>query len=290
MKFRLIHQEKQWFDVRTLCRTMGVSQAGYWAWVRRKPKARDYADALLLADIRRVHTGKRRVYGSPRIHAHLKREGHRCGRKQIERLMRDNGISARQNPKHKPTTTDSNHSHPVADNILGRQFQRDHVNKVWVADITYIRTAAGWLYLVAVMDLCSHRIVGWAMSDKVDRYLPLRALHMALQRRRRPRGLLHHSDLGSQYASKAYRATLKQHGLVCSMSRKGNCWDNAPMESWFHTLKVELVQGRIFNTRRQATSELFEYVEVFYNRQRAHTSLGGLTPSEFEEMNLWKEA
>ena len=290
MKFRFIQQEHRWYSVDGLCRAMGVTRGGYWSWVRRRPGPRQLADVALLADISRIHKGKRRVYGSPRVHDHLMKEGTRCGRKRVERLMRENGVRAKQSKKFKPRTTDSKHSLPVAPNILNRQFRRDRPNDAWVADITYIPTEEGWLYLAAIMDLFSRRIVGWAMGDQIDRHLALRALRMAVQQRRPPQGLIHHSDRGGQYASCDYQKELAKHGMICSMSRKGNCWDNAPMESWFHTLKSELVQDKPFSTQREAIAAIFDYMELFYNRQRIHTALGGLTPSEIEEVLLRRGA
>jgi putative transposase len=286
MKFRFIHQEERWHSVDVLCRAMGVTRGGYWSWVRRRPGLRQQADVLLLADIRRIHGEKRRVYGSPRIHRQLGQEGTYCSRKRVERLMRDNGIRAKQVRKFKPKTTDTDPNLPVAPNILNRQFVRQRPDEVWVGDMTCIATEEGWLYLAALMDLYSRRIVGWAMGDRIDRSLPLRALHMAAQRRRPPPGLLHHSDRGSQYASADYQAALKHYGMVASMSRKGNCWDNAPMESWFHTLKAELVQDEVYRSRREAMAAVFEYMEVFYNGQRIHSGLGGSTPSEIEKLVL----
>ena len=289
MKFLFIQQEQRWFGVDAMCQAMGVTRGGYWSWVRRKPSARQQGDAVLLSDIRRVHKDNRRVYGSPRIHDVLGKEGVHCGRKRVERLMRENSLRAKQGKKYKPLTTDSQHDLPVAPNILNRQFKRQCPNEVWVADITYIATQEGWLYLAAVLDLFSRRIVGWAMDERMTQELPLRALHMAAQRRRPPRGLLHHSDRGSQYASAAYQQALKEYGMVCSMSRKGNCWDNAVMESWFHTLKVELVEDQPFSTRREAMAAIFEYMEVFYNRQRI-CSVIGRSPSAFEEIIRRQEA
>jgi transposase InsO family protein len=290
MKFRFIQQERRWYGVDALCRAMGVSRGGYWSWVRRRPGPRQQADVILLADIRKIHAGKRRVYGSPRVHEHLEKQGVRCGRKRIERLMRENGIRAKQGKKFKPITTDSKHGLPVAPNILNRQFHRERPNEVWVADITYIPTEEGWMYLAVIMDLFSRRIVGWAMGDRLSRHLALRAFDMAVQRRHPPRGLIHHSDRGSQYASRDYQKRLKKYGMICSMSRKGCCYDNAPMESWFHSLKVELVQDEKFRTRREAMAAIFEYMEVFYDRQRIHTALGGLTPAEIEELALRRGA
>jgi putative transposase len=290
MKFRFIHQEERWYGVDALCRAMGVTRGGYWSWVRRRPGKRQLANAVLLAEILQIHKGKRQVYGSPRVHEHLQKKGTRCGRKRVERLMRENAIKAKQSKKYKPTTTDSNHDFPVAPNLLNRQFHRDRPNEAWVADLTYVPTEEGWLYLAAIMDLFSRRIVGWAMGERISRDLPLRALHMAVQRRHPPRGLLHHSDRGSQYASTDYQKALKTYGMVCSMSRKGCAYDNAPMESWFHTLKVELIYGEKFRTRREAMAAIFEYMEVFYDRQRIHSALGGFTPSEIEELVLRREA
>ena len=286
MKFRFIQQERRWFGLSALCRAMGVTRGGYWAWVRRKPSARDEANVVLLQEIRRVHSAKRGVYGSPRIHDALRKEGISCGKNRVARVMRENGIRASTVTKFKPAATDSAHDLPVAPNILDRRFTWDRPNAAWVADTTYIRTKEGWMYLAAVLDLFSRRVVGWAMGGHNDRHLVLQALKMAIQRRRPPAGLIHHSDRGSTYASGDYQSELNLHGLVCSMSRKGNCYDNAPMESWFHTLKVELIGDYVFESHREAAAAIFEYMEVFYNRQRGHTAIGGLTPAEVEELGL----
>ena len=290
MKFKLIQQERRWHGVDVLCRALGVTRGGYWSWVRRRPGARQQADAVLLADIHEIHKGRRRVYGSPRIHDHLQNMGVRCGRKRIERLMRENGIRAKQTKKFKPATTDSKHDYPVAANVLNRRFHWERPNQAWVTDLTCVPTEEGWLYLAAILDLFSRRIVGWAMGDDMSRQLTLRALEMAVQRRRPPPGLIHHSDRGSQYASGDYQKALKKHEMICSMSRKGNCWDNAVAESFFHTLKVELVHDEDFKTRREAMASIFEYMEVFYDRQRIHSTLGRLTPTEFEELDLRRRA
>ena len=290
MKYRFIDREKQWFGLDVLCRTVDVSRGGYWSWVRRRPSVRTMDDAMLLADVRRIYGAGRGNYGSPRIHDALRKKGTRCGKKRIERLMRQNGIKAKHKRKYKPLSTDSAHHLPVAENLLNRQFQRSQPNEAWVTDTTYIWTGEGWLYLAAMLDLFSRRIVGWAMGPQNDTGLVLRALHMAAQRRRPPKGLLHHSDRGSTYASGDYQAALRQYGMTCSMSRKGNCWDNAPMESWFHTLKVELVHDRKFATRREAESAIFEYMEVFYNRQRICMTIGGFAPAQYEEQQPRKVA
>jgi len=290
MKFRVIDQEKHWHSVEALCRALGVSRGGYWAWVRRRPSARNLGDSMLLADVRRIYGDGRGNYGSPRIHDELKKEGKPCGKKRVERLMRQNGIKAKHKRKYKPQCTDSAHQMPVAKNLLDRQFSRAKPNEAWVTDTTYIPTSEGWLYLAVVLDLYSRRVVGWAMGTRNDTGLVLRALHMAAQHRQPPKGLLHHSDRGSQYASSHYQAALSQYGMICSMSRKGNCWDNAPMESWFHTLKVELVHDHKFTTHREAQAAIFEYMEVFYNRKRKCMTIGGISPAAYEEQLLRKGA
>ncbi len=286
MKFRFIFQEQRWHGVDRLCRALGVTRGGYWAWLKRRPSARKLGDSMLLADVQRIYGEGRGKYGSPRIHDALTKAGKPCGKKRVERLMRENGIEAKLGKKHKPVTTDSAHNMPVALNVLNRQFQRERPNDAWVTDTTYIWTQEGWLYLAVILDLFSRRVVGWSMDERNDTGLVLRALHMAAQRRRPAAGLIHHSDRGSQYASTAYQAALKGYGMVPSMSRTGNCWDNAVMESWFHTLKVELVHDHVFATRRAAQAAIFEYIEVFYNRQRICSAIGGFSPAEFEAQRL----
>ena len=289
MKFRLIQQERRWYGVDALCRALGVTRGGYWSWVRRRPSRRHQGDAVLLSKIRAVHkTTRKKCYGSPRIHDELSKNGVRCGGKRIERLMRENSIRAKASRKYTPATTDSNHSLPVSGNILNRQFNQDKPNAAWVADTTSIRTREGWLYLAAVMDLFSRRIVGWSMGEHNDRFLVIRALDMAHQNRRPPKGIIFHSDRGSTYASEDFQKRLRSYGMVCSMSRKGCCYDNAVMESWFHSLKVEEIQDTVFETRRAAMNVIFQYMEVFYNRQRIHTTLGKMSPEEFEQQALRK--
>lgn len=290
MKFRLIDREKQWYGVDALCSALNVTRGGYWAWVKRRPSARKIGDSLLLADVHRIYGDGRKVYGSPRIHDALSKEGTHCGRKRVARLMKENGIKAKQGKKYKPVVTDSVHELPIAPNVLNREFVRQRPNEAWVADTTYIWTDEGWLYLAVVLDLFSRRVVGWAMDARNNGALVLRALHMAAQGRGPPQGLIHHSDRGSTYASAQYQAALGKYGMICSMSRKGNCWDNAPMESWFHTLKVESVQDQRFATRRQAMATIFEYMEVFYNRKRMCSAIGGFSPMEYEQLQLRKGA
>jgi len=290
MKFRLIDREKIWHGIDALCRALDVSRGGYWSWRGRRPSARTLDDSLLLADVKRIYGDGRGNYGSPRIHDALSKEGAKCGRKRVERLMRQSGLKAKHKRKYKPASTDSTHKLPVAENLLDRQFEQAKPNQAWVADTTYVWTGEGWLYLAVMLDLFSRRVVGWAMGASNDTGLVLRALHMAAQRRRPPRGLIHHADRGSTYASGDYQAALRDYGMISSMSRKGNCWDNAVMESWFHTLKVEMVHDTKFATRREATAAIFEYMEAFYNRKRICMVIGGFAPAEYEEQQVRKVA
>jgi len=265
-----------------MCRVLEVSASGYYAWRKRGPSRRSLSDIELLVEIRDIYLETDQNYGSPRIFKELRAKGYRVSRKRVERLMRANGLHAKHPRKFK-VTTDSNHQHPVAENTLDREFDVDVPNARWAADITFVWTSQGWLYLAVVMDLFSRRIVGWQMSNRITRQLVIGALQMALKARRPASGLLHHSDRGSQYASDDFRKLLEDEGCVCSMSRKGNCWDNAPVESFFATLKRELIHDRRYQTREQAQSEIFEFIEVWYNRKRRHSSLGYLSPAEYEE-------
>lgn len=235
----------------------------------------------MLPLIRMVYARNKKRYGSPRIADALCDQGYSAKKNRIARIMRDNGIRAKGKRKFR-VTTNAGHNHPVAANLLDRQFDVTTPNRVWVADITYIRTAEGWLYLAAVMDLSSRRIVGWAMHKRITTELTLEALHQALGRRTVCPGLLHHSDRGSQYVADAYQLLLERHGITVSMSRRKNCWDNAPMESFFATLKTELVYEEMFLTREEARGKIFEYIEVYYNRERRHSSLGYKSPVDFE--------
>lgn len=268
-----------------MCRALEVSASGYYAWRNREPSQRSIEDSELLFAIQVIFKAMKERYGSPRIQEELRDEGHRVSRKRVERLMRLKGLRAKQTKKFK-ATTDSKHDHPVAANELGQDFEIDVPNARWVADITYVWTKQGWLYLAVVMDLFSRRIVGWQMSKRMTRQLVIGALEMAIEARRPEAGLLHHSDRGSQYASGDYRKLLEENGCACSMSRKGNCWDNAPVESFFATLKKELIHGRCFATRAQAQSEIFEFIEVWYNRKRRHSSLDYMSPVQYEEKML----
>lgn len=240
------------------------------------------ADRVLLGEIWRVHGGSRGRYGSPRVHAALCAEGVRAGRHRVAGLMRRHGIAARRFRGARPRTTNSRHTFPVAPNLLGRQFTADRPNQVWLADLTFIRTAEGWLYLAVALDLFSRKAVGWAMADHMRGELTLAALRMAVARQRPGRGLTHHSDRGSQFAAGAYRAALAGIGARCSMSRKGDPFDNAPMESFFKTLKAELVDEADYATRAEARRDVFAFLEVWYNRQRLHSAIGYTTPEQME--------
>jgi len=281
VRFAFIAEEKAAFPVRLLCRTLRVSRAGFYAWQGRPPAPRARADDRLGLAIAAIHAESRQRYGSPRVHAELADRGCRTSRKRVARLMRARGLAAWRRRRFR-VTTHSRHPLPVAPNVLARQFDRPQPDRAWVTDITYIPTGEGWLYLAVLLDLCSRLAVGWAMSDRLSDDLTLDALGMALARRRPPHGLLHHSDRGSQYASGDYQRRLAQHGIVGSMSRRGNCWDNAVAESFFATIKVELVHDAAWATRAAARAELVEYLEVFYNGQRRHSALGYLSPRAFE--------
>lgn len=271
------------YSVEKMCQVMKVSRSGYYRRLGSGHSARKKQDEELQDKIRAIYHAQKGRYGSPRILIELQAQGVRCSRKRVAQLMRQMGLRAR--PKRRfVVTTDSNHTYSVAPNLLERQFTVDAPNRVWLADITYIRTYQGWLYLAAVMDLHSRKIVGWAMDDTMSASLPIAALNMAVRSRQPSQGLIHHSDRGSQYASSAYQKVLGQHQITCSMSRKGDCWDNAPMESFFSTLKIECVDGRIFLSKAQAKREIFEYIEIDYNRKRRHSSIGYMTPENYERL------
>jgi putative transposase len=283
MTFRFIDQHKDQWPVRRLCETLAVSPAGYYAWRQRPRRTQEQWQDTLLVQIRAIHAEVKARYGSPRMHAELVARGYPCCLNTVARLMRDHGIVARSARKFRVRTTDSDHDLPVADNLLARQFNPSVADAVWLGDITYIPTREGWLYLAAVEDLYARRIVGWSMAEHMESRLVVDALEMAVQRRLPHAGLLGHSDRGSQYASAHYQRLLARHGIVCSMSRRADCWDNAPMESFFASLKKELIHGADFTTRTEARAAIFEYIEVFYNGQRRHSSLGYVSPAEYEQ-------
>jgi putative transposase len=281
MKYAFIKHHKEEFPVLRMCQVLEVSESGYYAWLKRGPSARKRVDEELGERIEDAYQKNRQVYGSPRLHAELKEQGVHCGRKRVARLMRERGINA-QSKRRRMKTTDSRHENPVAPNILARDFTANDPNTKWVTDITGIETGEGWLYLAAIVDIYSRFVVGWAMGKERDEQLIINAALMALERRRPGAGLLHHSDRGSQYTSQGYQTLLKQHAIEISMSRKGDCYDNALMESFFGTLKEECVERQTFKTRSEARQAIFEYLEVFYNRQRRHSSLGYVSPFTYE--------
>jgi putative transposase len=281
VRFRFIREHRGTFDVGRMCAVLEVSRSGFYAWLKRLPSVRSRENGALLDQIKAIHAKSRGRYGSPRIHQELLARGVRCSLGRVERLMRDAGIQARRRRPFR-VTTNSAHSKPVAPNLLNQNFSVDAPNRVWVGDITYIPTGEGWLFLAAILDLFSRAVVGWSMSSRIDTALVLAALRMAIGRRGPAPGLIFHSDRGSQYASGDYQAELSKHQIVCSMSGKGNCYDNAVMESFFGTTKTEHVHLENFATRAVAMGSIFEYIEVFYNRRRRHSSIGYMTPTEFE--------
>jgi putative transposase len=282
MSFRFIEDHRDTYPVRLMCAVLEVSPAGYYAWRERPVSARAASNSALVAEIRQIHHDSGQRYGSPRVHAALRTQGRGASRGRIERLMRRYGIRAIMAPPRRVRTTDSRHDLPIAPNLIARDFTAPAPNRVWLADITYIPTAEGWLYLAAVMDLFSRKIVGWAMRDHMQVELASAALTMAIQQQRPQAGLIHHSDRGVQYASRAYRDALSGVGITASMSRKADCYDNAPMESFFHTLKTELVHHRQYRTRAEAQRDIFAFIEGFYNRTRLHSSIGYIAPIEME--------
>jgi putative transposase len=283
MTFRFIEAHQDQWPIRLLCETLEVSPAGYYAWRQRPRSAQQQRQEALLVELRAIHLEFKARYGSPRMHAELVARGHAGCVNTVARLMHDHGLVAKAARKFRVRTTDSDHDLPVAENLLGRQFDPASPNESWVADITYIPTREGWLYLAAVEDLYSRMVVGWSMADHMESRLVVDALEMAVQRRLPEEGLLAHSDRGSQYASEHYQRLLARHGIACSMSRRADCWDNAPMESFFASLKKELVHDADFATRAEARAAIFEYIEVFYNGQRRHSSLGYVSPAEYEQ-------
>ena len=281
MKFAFIAAREVAFPVNTICRVLGVTRSGFYAWAKRAKPARARSDAQLTATVAAVHERSRRTYGSPRVHRELRARGVRVGKKRIERLMRENGIQGRSKRRYK-RTTDSKHGGPIAPNLLARTFCVSEPNRAWVTDVTAIATGEGWLYLAPMLDLHSRRVVGWAASANNDTELALDALRKALRSRRPPPGLLHHTDRGSPYASDDYRAELRANRVRRSMSRKGDCWDNAVAESFFATLRAELVDHQRYPTRAAAMKSIGDYIDNFYNTERRHSYLGYLNPIEFE--------
>ncbi len=272
------------FSVSAMCRVLEVSSSGFYDWLGREESDRSRANRALLVAIKAIHKRSQRRYGSPRVYHQLRREDMPCSENRVARLMRVHGIEAVPRRRFK-ATTDSDHAQPIADNVLDRQFEVECADAAWCADLTYIWTGEGWLYLAIILDLFSRRILGWSAKSTMERSIVLEALGSALRLRQPSSRLVLHSDRGSQYASDDYQNTLRAAGVTCSMSRKGNCWDNAPAESFFATLKRELIHQRNFRTRAEAKSSIFEFIESWYNRERLHSSLGYMSPVDFEAVN-----
>ncbi len=284
MTFGFVDEHRGIWPVRMMCRVLGMSPSGYYAWRVRPESRRAREDRDLTAEIRDVHADSGGVYGAPRVHAALRVLGCRIGRHRVARLMRAAGLRGLAALPRRVRTTDSRHGYPIAPNRLGRNFAAAAPNQVWLADLTYIPTGEGWLYLAALIDMHTRKVVGWAMRETLHAGIAVEALRMAIERQRPPPGLIQHSDRGVQYAADAYRQVLAAAGITPSMSRKGNCLDNAPMESFFHTLKVERVHHRVYPTRDVARRDLFGYIEGFYNSRRLHSALGYRSPADMERM------
>jgi len=283
VKYQFIQVQAAEYPVRILCRVLAVSASGYYAWRRRRPSQRHRANAELVEQIREVRSGERRAYGSPRVHSELRSQGVVCSENRVARVMRSHGIKVERKPQY-VVTTESGGTFNAAPNLLNRRFRPGEV-RAWLVDLTYVRTAEGMLFLTVVLKLGSRRVIGWSMDSTPTGKLALDALKMAIAAEEPLPGLIHHSDRGGHYASNVYRALLTSHGMVESMSRKGDCWDNAVVESFFATLKRELLYPQGVRTRRQARSMIFHYIEVFYNRQRRHSALGYLSPVEYEKLH-----
>ena len=286
MKYQFITVQRSAFGVEKMCRLFAVSRSGFYRWNQGKESKRAAQNRLLLSHIRRIHESTKGRYGSPRITAELKDQGHSCSRPRVARLMRRHAIKARTKRKFK-VTTNAKHKYPVAPNLLKQRFRTDAPNRVWISDMTYIRTAEGWLYLTVVMDLYHRKIIGWSMSGRMEAaHTTIPAFQMAIKGAQPPPGLVFHSDRGVQYACESFVALLYWSQVTQSMSGKGNCYDNAVAESFFHTLKTELVHHEIYHTREEARRSLFEYMETFYNRIRKHSTLGYRSPVEYENMKF----
>lgn len=281
MKHRFMEEQRAAHTAKRMCAVLQVSRSGYYAWRARQPSIRQKENEELLERIRAIHAQSRRLYGSPRIRAVLREQGFRCGKNRVARIMKDHAVKADVKRRRFRRTTDSGHTYALAANLLVDQRQ---IERVWASDITFIPTSEGWLYVAAVMQVKTRKIIGLCMSEKITQELASAALEDAVGRQGRPEGLIHHSDRGRQYASYVYQDLLKHYGMRASMSRSGNCYDNAYLESFFGTLKTELVHGERYRTRLEARLSIFEYVEVFYNRQRRHSALGYRSPEQYERL------
>lgn len=285
MKFQFISAHRGTFKVGRMCKILKVSRSGFNAWLNRPKSRRSRENQALEDKIRVLHAASHGIYGAPKIHQDLVDDGVPCGKNRVARIMRKAGLRSRTKKKFK-ATTNSKHNFPVAPNLLNQNFRAEAADNAWVGDITYIWTGEGWLYLAVLLDLYNREVVGWSASSRITRKLAIDALQMALGRRTPQKGLLHHTDRGSQYASNDYQKILKEHGFLCSMSRKGNCYDNAVAESFFGRLKSEWVNHQRYLSRSEATQSLFYYIEIFYNRKRRHSSINYVTPQEYDEFLL----
>jgi len=281
MKYRFMEEYRMIFRIKKMCKVLKASRSGYYAWRNRKPSIRHQGNEQLLEHIWEAHRKSRRLYGSPKITSELNDHGLRCGKNRVARIMKDNGIRSEVKRRFKKKTTDSRHNYALAANLL---IQRRQTEGFWASDVTFVPTAEGWLYVAAVMNVGSRKIIGLSMDGQLSQELTAAALRQAVRRQRPPKGLIHHSDRGRQYASYAYQDLLTQYGMRASMSRSGNCYDNAYMESFFGTLKKELVYGERYQSRHEAKLSIFEYVEAFYNRQRRHSALGYMSPEQYERL------
>jgi len=289
VRYAFIEQNRGSYPLQALCTALQVSDSGFTTWQRGEGPTKWLSDGELLKRIREIHEETKAAYGSPRIFLELKGRGFPVSKGRVERLMRENGLRGRHKRRFK-ATTDSKHTLPVAPNLLDQNFETERPDQAWTADITYVATAEGWLYLAIVLDLYTRQIVGWAMRERMTKDLVIDALRMAWFRRRPPPGLIHHSDRGSQYCSHDFQKQLAEYGMLASMSRKGNCWDNATSESFFNSLKNERVHGVRYETRDAARADIFEYIEVFYNRVRRHSSINGVSPATFYETWLNRQS
>jgi putative transposase len=281
MKYKFIMENRKEFRLGKMCKVLNVSRSGYHNYIKRRFSQREKDDYIILEKIKEIHKRSRELYGSPRIYQELRRRGLKINKKRVVRIMQKNGIRSKTKRKYK-VTTNSNHSYPIAKNLIGQNFKSTELNKIWVSDITYIRTKEGWLYLSCILDLYSRMIVGWHIDQRQTSSLVITAIRNALAQRGKNPGIIFHSDRGSQYASEAVRDILTDNKMIQSMSRKGNCYDNAVMESFFHTLKTELIRFEKFQTREEAKMKIFDYIEIYYNRQRIHSSIDYFAPVEYE--------
>jgi transposase InsO family protein len=281
MKYKFIMENRKEFRLGKMCEVLNVSRSGYHNYVKRRFSLRESDDNIILEKIKEIHKSSRELYGSPRIYQELRRRGIKINKKRVVRIMREYGIRAKTKRKYK-VTTNSNHSYRIVKDLVGQNFKSTELNKIWVSDITYITTKEGWLYLSCILDLYSRKIVGWHIDQRQSSSLVTTAIRNALSQRGKNPGIIFHSDRGSQYASKEVKDLLAANGIIQSMSRKGNCYDNAVMESFFHTLKTELIGFENFQTREEAKMKIFDYIEIYYNRQRIHSSIDYFAPVEYE--------